>query len=181
MLARMKQTELLRKMLAANDELEALFASMTDEQINLPGVYDDLSAKDVLAHIAAWQQLEINWLRDSLSGRGTVRYMPGFEVHRDMPEGEYEAVMDRLNAYVFAQNRDRAYPDVLEDYRRTYRELVATVEEMSEGDLNDPERFEWWRGEPVWTSIAGNNYEHIDEHLELIRRRLGKQEEHHGG
>jgi hypothetical protein len=171
----MNKTELLGKMRAANDAIEQLFASLTDEQISRPGVYDDLSAKDVLAHIAAWQQLEVNWLRDSLSRRGTVRFAPGFEITPDMPESQSAAVTDRLNEYVKVQNSDRPFRDVLEDYRRTHGELVATVAEMSEDDLNSTERFEWWRGEPIWTSVAGNSYEHVDEHVELIRRWLETQ------
>jgi hypothetical protein len=165
----MKTLELLDLMKAADSQLERLFSEIPASLVERPGVYGDLSPKDVLAHIAAWQQLETNWLRDSLWGRGAVRFAPGFEVSLDMPEDEVEVVRNRLNEYVFEQNKDRPYAGVLGDYRRTYRELAATIEQMSDEQLNDPERFDWWRGEPVWTSIAGNSYAHIEEHIELLR------------
>jgi hypothetical protein len=165
----MKTLELLELMKAADTQLERLFADIPDSFVDRPGVYGQLSPKDVLAHIAAWQQMETNWLRDSLWGRGTVRYAPGFEVGLDTPESEVEDIQTRLNEYVFEQNKDRPYLDVLGDYRRTFRELASTIEQMSDEELNDPERFDWWRGEPVWTSIAGNSYAHIEEHIELLR------------
>jgi hypothetical protein len=177
MLAGMKKSELLAKMMDADSNLVALFESMTDGQISTSGIYGGLSPKDVLAHIAAWQQLENNWLRDSISGRGTVRYMPGFEVNSGMSDQEYGAVMDSLNAYVFEENKDRPYFEVIEDYRRTYRELVATVQNMPEEDLNEPGRFKWWGDEPVWTSVASNSYEHVEEHVGLIQRWLERQGE----
>ncbi|HET9493286.1 MAG TPA: ClbS/DfsB family four-helix bundle protein [Chloroflexia bacterium] len=164
----MKKHELLDLMKAADDKLERLFSQIPASFIERPGVYGELSPKDVLAHIAAWQQLETNWLRDSLWGRGAVRFAPGFEVSLDTPEDEVEGVQNRLNEYVFEQNKDRPFAEVLGDYRRTYRELTSTIEQMSDEDLNDPKRFEWWRGEPVWSSIAGNSYAHVEEHLVVL-------------
>jgi hypothetical protein len=161
----MTKDELFRRLDTANHDLEVLFGTLSDEQINRPVEHGDFSAKDLLAHIAAWPQVEANWLRDSLRGRGTVRYAPGFEISLDSPEDEVEEVRNRFNAYVLAQNQDRTIAEIRQGYRRTYRELIEIIEEMSEADLNDPERFDWWRGEPVWSSIAGNRYAHIEEHM----------------
>jgi hypothetical protein len=65
------------------------------------------------------------------------------------------------------------------DYRRGYYSLVSAVEGMSDGDINDTVRFFWLEGGPTWTSIAGNSYEHVEEHVELIQRWL-EQGDHHG-
>jgi hypothetical protein len=171
----MKKLELLSRLKSADADLERVFAGVPAALVDRPGVYDDPSPKDVLAHIAAWQQLETNWLRDSLWGRGAVRYSPGYEVSLDAPDDVVAEVTNRLNDYVFQQNRDRPFDEILDDYRRTYRELASTIERMSEDDLNDPERFDWWRGEPVWTSIEGNSYAHIDEHMTQIQGWLSRQ------
>ena len=161
----MTKDELFRRLHKANNDLEVMFGTLSEEQINRPVGHDNFSAKDLLAHIAAWQQVEANWLRDSLRSRGTVRYAPGFEISLDTPEDEVEEVRNRFNAYVLAQSQDRSFAEIRQDYRRTYRELIGIIEEMSEADLNDPERFDWWRGEPVWSSIEGNSYAHVEEHM----------------
>jgi hypothetical protein len=165
----MTKDELFRRLETANKELEELFGALSDEQINRPVGHGNFSPKDLLAHIAAWQQAEANWLRDSLRGRGTVRYAPGFEISLDTPDAEAEEVRDRFNAYIFAQNKDRPFAEIRQDYRRTYLELMEIIEKMSEVDLNDSERFDWWRGEPVWLSIEGNSYAHVREHISQLQ------------
>ena len=171
----MNKLELLARLQAANEELERTFAGISATLVGRPGVYDGLSPKDVLAHIAAWQQMETNWLRDSMWGGSAVRFAPGYEVSLDAPEDVVIEVTNRLNDYVFQQNRDRHFDDILDDYRRTYRALTSAIERMSEDELNDTERFDWWRGEPVWTSIEGNSYGHIEEHMKQLKGWLSRQ------
>jgi len=100
----------------ANERLQQMFADTQSYNLDRPGVYGDLSAKDVLAPITAWQQLELNRHRDPLSRRGTVRFATGFEIAADMPEVEVEAVRGRLNEYVHEQNRVRPFCGVLDAY-----------------------------------------------------------------
>ena len=168
-LACMNKTELLSKMDEANGELEELFASMTGEQISRQGVYDDLSPKDVLAHIAAWQSMAVGWLRETSSGGRPTRYARGFEVGPDTPEDEATALMDKLNAHVKAQNESRSFADVISDYRNGYRELVSAVDGMNDEQIADTTRFYWLEGKPVWHSLAANSYEHVFEHIESIK------------
>jgi hypothetical protein len=160
----MDKARLLALMQSEFEALEAVLTTLDEARRTQPGVYGELSVKDVLAHIAAWQGLEVGWLRASLRGAPVVRYARDFEVR----ETNGEAVTDQLNAHIVAENRDKSWDEVLDDLQATHTGLMEIVATMSNEDLNDPHRFPWWDGESIWTSIAGNSYEHVREHRALI-------------
>ncbi len=161
---RMDRAGLLTLMQQEQTALENLLTTLDAAQMTQPGVYGELSVKDVLAHIAAWQAMEVTWLRTSLRGEPVVRYGPGYELGGP----DDEAVTDRFNARIFAENRGKPLAAVLSDLRTAYGDLQAVVQALPEDDLHDPHHFDWWEGEPIWTSIAGNSYEHVREHRALI-------------
>lgn len=164
----MDKARLIKLIQQENTAMGTLLRTLDSYKMEEPGVYDELSFKDVLAHITAWERLEIGWLRASLKGEKVIRYTPEYVLDGDNDE----QTMHDLNASIFEQNRGRSLGDVLTDFRQTHADLVETVRGMSEKDLNDPHRFDWSDGEPIWTSIAGNSYEHIREHRELVNKWL---------
>lgn len=166
----MPKPQLLSQMREAYAEIELLLASLSPAQMTGPSVYDQLTVKDVLAHLASWLRLEADWLETSLRGEPVQRFAPGYE-----EDGvNSEANMHRLNEHLYEEHKDRPLEAVLGDFHAAYRRLVAIVESMPEADLNDPQRFAWWSHGPIWRSIAANSYEHFQEHAELIRTGLGK-------
>ncbi len=166
----MRKAELLDNTSRERDAMEALLTSLDETTLETPGVYDELSVKDVIARLAAWASMQAGWLETALRGEEVKRFAPGFLIE----PGRGEEVMDRLNSHMFAESRQRGATEVLAGFREAHDRLVAVVSAMSEDDLIDPDRFDWWRGEPVWTSIAGNSYEHYAEHRALIEDWLGR-------
>lgn len=162
----MDQARLLERMQQEYTALEAVLTALDAAQMDRPGVYGDLSVKDVLAHLAAWQGMEIGWLQTSLRGESVVRYAPGYELLETEDNGD--EVTERINAHIFAENQSKPLAAVLDDLQSTRTGLLTLVQTLSDADLNDPHRFDWWDGEPIWTSIAGNSYEHVREHRALI-------------
>ena len=163
----MEKAALLDKIEKEHKALEALLYRLNGTEMTGPHVYGELTVKDVIAHIAAWEKMEVGWIEVSLRGEKVVRYATGFEAG-----DEWGEVGERLNEHIFKENRDKPLADVLADYRHAHERILRVVERLSEEDLNDPHRFDWWNGEPIWTSIAGNTYEHVREHRELIEEWL---------
>jgi hypothetical protein len=77
----MDQAELLKLIAESHDQMERLLASMDERQLTQPGVYDNLSVKDILAHLSAWERLADDWIGTGLCGERPVVYTPGFEVN----------------------------------------------------------------------------------------------------
>jgi hypothetical protein len=79
---------------------------------------------------------------------------------------------EQVNAWIFEKNHTRALSDVLADSERVSHELIELVEQTSEEDLFDTQRYEWLGGNAVADSIPGNTFDHYREHAANISRWL---------
>lgn len=152
------KSQLLEKIRTRHAAFEQLLAPLSESQMTTPGVNGLWSIKDSIAHLNAWQGVALNRLRAAASGKE--------------PTVPQYFTIDDLNERFYQENKARSLPDVMADYRRTHQEIVEAVEALSEDDLNNPHRYSWWEGEPLWPNIAGNTYEHIDEHVGSIQQWL---------
>jgi hypothetical protein len=63
----------------------------------------------------------------------------------------------------------------LADFHRSYARAYSVVEALTEEDLIDPQRFAWRKGDPLWHMVAGNTWEHYQEHRESIENWLTEE------
>lgn len=157
--------ELLKFIRERHADMEELLSSLSPEQMRAPELDAGWSVKDSLAHLAAWGKLMLAWVPKYQRGEEVKRWAPGFEIDGDNSEEQ----MNRYNAYLFEQNRERELTDVLDDFRETFMNIVARIESLSEAEIFDDDYFPIRRGRPLITLIAGDSYEHYDEHLGWIR------------
>ena len=117
------------------------------------------TAKDQLAHIAAWHRVAL--------GRVT-----GFapEDIRDVVRGEYTGdTIDQVNQRFLDRDRDRTLEDVRSEFAASYDELLASVRSLGPEELARP----WLPENPARGTfaqmIAANTYEHYEEHILLLQ------------
>jgi hypothetical protein len=173
----MDKTAMLSEIRARHAELTALVASMDEQQLTRRDVYDGLSVKDVLAHIVAWERMMVRWLVDSRRGETPDRFAPGFVINQDDSYEVIDDVINRLNAKVYEENKDRSLADVMADFQAAHTEVLDALEDASEDELFDPNRFAWRQGSPFINAVESNTYGHYQEHIDLVRAWLnsGKQ------
>lgn len=159
--------ELLEEMTRANEEMETYLATLTEEEMADPGPGGDWSVKDTLAHITAWMKLAAGWLEKSLNGESVTRYLPGYELTGD--EAADEAIMNRLNDHIFETHKAMPAAAILAEYRQACEALTAVVATMTEENLMEPGRLDWYPDQPVWLNIAGNSFWHIRDHLAALQ------------
>jgi hypothetical protein len=167
----MEKDRLLPQMREGYDGLMALVNSLDESQLTGPIVYGELTGKDVLAHIAAWANMAAGWIEGSLRGEKPVRFAPGYEL---VPgETDYDPVINALNQHIYEQHKDLSLDQVRDQLARADSRLRTVTERLSDDDLNDPTRFEWRRGGPVWPTIAANSYWHYAEHAQGLSEMFG--------
>jgi uncharacterized damage-inducible protein DinB len=118
--------EVLENIRKARAELEASFAGLSEKQMTGPVTEGGWSIKDHLAHIAEYQ-------RRALAVIAGLHQADGFGIDRETFE-QFEDV-HAVNEFLFQRNRDQELSDVLEDFRETHRIVEATVEQMSDADM----------------------------------------------
>lgn len=162
--------ELLKRVHERHAEMEGLLASLSAEQMTVPELDAGWSVKDSLAHLAAWENLAVDWIGQYRRGETPKYWAEGFLVG----DGNTEEQMNRFNAHLFEQNKHRALDEVLEHFRSTFLRVVETIESLSESKIFDPNHFPARKSRPLITLVAGDSYEHYDEHIGWIRVWLAK-------
>jgi hypothetical protein len=141
--------------------LEEILIPLDKTQMTIEGVIPGWSIKDLLAHIASWHHRLLAWLHAAI--RNEEPTISG-------PNSVEE--MDALNAQFYQENKSRTLADVLADFRATHQQIMDIIQAMPEEDLINPDRFTWAEGEPLWQVIAGDTYDHYQEHLHQIQEWL---------
>jgi len=153
MVLKSKVIELLRR---ADGEERALFARLSENEHSMRGEPDRWSPKDVIAHLAAWKEREVENLVAADRGEKHVGY------------DDFEAI----NARDFEEYRDKSWSKILEKVTAVNERLVEQVEVRSESDLKAI-----WHGERrYWQSIVGTGYTHPVMHLGQVYAELGDTE-----
>src|SRR5579863_2571499 len=157
------KAELLAMIQAEYDRFEALLASLSEEQMTIPGVNGVWSVKDNIAHLSAWQGYQAARSEGVLNGVEPPDPTSGLEDE------------DAQNDYYYQQFKDRPLAEVLADFRASYQRVLAATQALSWEALNAP--FPWdSNGVPVGGYTIGNTYGHYEVHREMIQRWLESQQ-----
>jgi hypothetical protein len=152
--------EILDLIHAEREALEVLLARLGEEQLMQQGVVGEWSVKDMLAHIAAWEERMQRWVAESLRGEESERPAPGMTWDD----------LDRLNEQIYLENRERPLGEVREMFQASYRTSLIMIELLLPKDLFDADRFGWRAGDPLWHMVAANTWWHYKEHREDIEK-----------
>ncbi len=124
------KAQLIAKVRASRAALEKVVAKADPEAMTRPGVCGEWSGKDVLAHVAHWQELHLGWW--AALQRGETPEVPahGYSWER----GD----VDRLNQQIYLEHCDQSLDEVLGYLRETFERFVSVIEETPEEDLFRP-------------------------------------------
>ncbi len=161
------KSELLEKVKAKRLELEEVIKSIPSSRLAEPGVENNWSVKDILAHISRWEQMMCEWIRD---------LQAGITPNRPPPGTPWED-LDQINAGIFEENRHKSLSSVQAEFDSSYTDTLRFVESIPEEDLFEPGRFEWTNGNPVWYLVGANTFWHYDDHISSLRNWANKLNE----
>lgn len=146
----MNQSSLIDAVRTERARLDALLAGASEAQMTHPGVQDEWSVKDMVAHLTFWEQGMVDNLKRALRSE-----------EFQFPSGE----LDDINAQVFAENQHRSLDDILADSRQVSQELLEQLQAFSDEDLLEPVRLDGDESMPLWQYIAMESSEHYQEHM----------------
>lgn len=162
----MDKTTLLNMIQTEYAQFESLIAPLNETQLCTAPFAEEWSIKDIMAHIAVWEQLCTRWLEEFVRG---VTPQPS------------ERLDMESNERIYQENRDRSLAEVRALFHHAHQQFLHQVELLaqtfSEEDLNASHRFAWtesWPGSSLIAVIADNSYEHYHDHAQQIRHWLAK-------
>ena len=145
----------------ASSRMERLLSQLSVEQMNVPGAVGVWSVKDVVAHLANWQRYAAALIAAAMRG--------------ETPDLVGDDETERSNASVVAQYYQRPLAAVIAEWQAAREDLLDQLEQLSDADLNDPNRFAWSDGHSLLEHIAGSSYAHEIEHIEQLREWIRSQ------
>ena len=155
-------TELLTRIETEWDQLLAVVDQLSPATLTVPAT-DGWSPKDQLAHLAHWEQ----WLlRHHMAGE------PAHDVMQVDAQLLEEFDVDRVNEIVLARSQERSLAAVLEELHRGHAQVVNTLTALPFADLLRPRYADDPEARPLLGWVAGDTYEHYQEHREILARLL---------
>jgi len=125
------------------------------------GVESDWSVKDVIAHVAAYE----DWTAEQMeaSHRGVV--VSEQDLQAMGAEGWYD--VDNRNRRLHEQMQDKPLDEVLVLSEQAFNRLLEAVESLSDEELQTPQ---WWSvGKPLVTAIPAQSFEHYAQHIDALK------------
>jgi uncharacterized protein (TIGR03083 family) len=147
-----QQSDQVRRLLERLDgawtALVESYAGLPDARLVEPGVVDDWSVKDVLAHVTAWEEEALKHLPLVIGGGTPPRYAA-------------QGGIDAFNARAVEASRGRSLAEVLRRRDLTHARLVDYVRSQPEGTFGSRTR--------ARRRLRLDTYGHYPEHTEAIR------------
>ena len=142
---------------------EKLLTPLNDDQLTARLLPSQWSIIDTMAHLMVWQQRSVARLEAALQNR-----QPQFPGWPETLDPELDDDLDRVNAWIFETNRDRAWQSVYKDWRAGYLRFLELGETVPENDLLDTGKYAWMEGYSL-SQVLEASYEHHEEHLAALQ------------
>jgi hypothetical protein len=145
----MDRQQLLKQLDKAWTAIKESYAGLSDAQLTEPGVVDDWSVKDILAHVTTWEEEALKYLPLIIQGSRPPRYSVKY------------GGIDAFNAQMTEQKRALSLSDVLRQLDDTHHRLIAYVQSAPEEQFT--------RETPFRHRLRLDTYSHYPLHTRMIR------------
>lgn len=142
--------QLLKDIEKERTALEEFLSTLTLDDLIRPNALGCWSVKDVMAHLVEWEQMFLGWYKVGLKGKIAEKPAPGFKWNQ----------LAQLNQQIYEKYCDQPLGDVQKKFRASYRQMMKTIESLSEEDLFQSGRFAWTEKHPMVAFIVPNTSSH---------------------
>jgi hypothetical protein len=167
------KTELLERMRAGREEWDALIARIPESVRTEPALAGGWSVKDLIAHVAAYENWTAAQIRAANEGRApTNRELYGVD---EMPDDPEAWDLDRQNAAIYARYKEMPLTEVMTFSRQAFADLVAAVGGIAEEDITRTGAQTWTGDRTLLEIIPGQCYAHYAQHADEVRSISGDE------
>jgi hypothetical protein len=154
-------------MRAGREEWDALIAQIPDRARTKPALAGGWSVKDLIAHVAAYENWTAAQIRAANEDRApTDRELYGVE---EMPPESKGWDLDRQNAAIHARYKNMPLAEVMTFSNQAFADLVAAVEAVFDEDIARTGAQTWTGDTTLLEIIPGQCYAHYEQHAGELR------------
>lgn len=159
----LSKPQLLESLKSRRAEWDALLASVDEERMDIPGAAGPWSVKDIVSHITAYERWLVEWL--------TAASQYSFPALSPLDDADVE----RRNARMYEMTRFMSSPDVMNDARQAFAELLEIIKALPDEYFDNPQSTEWFM-KPYWSriktvpdAVINLSADHYAEHIPSIQ------------
>lgn len=152
----MTKDEVLKALDDSRHEFLTVIDGLTEAQLQEPGVNGDWSIKDIMYHVSLWEAELVTLLWQASNG--------GIPTSVHFTQSD----INQTNLQWFLQGKFRQLEAVRLDFEGVRKQTKRRIRDFSDKDLNNPQRFIWQHGDPLWEWIGSNSFQHKREHTAQI-------------
>ena len=145
----LNKAELLEHIQTEHEKLEQTLATVGKKEMTQPGVVEEWSVKDVLAHLMDWEQRLLEWYQAGLRGETPELPAPGMTW----------ANLAELNEQIYQKYCRRSLAAIMEGYQQSYQQILKAVQAIPESDLAAG-RFAWTKKRTLADYVAACTCDH---------------------
>jgi len=153
----MNKREIIAALENSHERLVMAIEGLSLDEMLIPGVVGNWTIKDILAHITRWEAELVTLLWQARQGSQPTTIL------------NQKISTDEVNARWHDEDQARPLERILKDFHTVREQTMRRLDHFSEDELNDPQRYPWLGGRPLWVWVAEDSFEHDLEHLEQIR------------
>ena len=142
------------------NQLNELISKLSSQQRDHEFIFDNRTAKDIVAHLYAWQLLELTWYKDGMSGKKPQIPAPGY-TFKDAPA---------LNEKLYQDYKDISWEELKNKFVKSHRELLQIITNHTDEDLTTKKKYTWTGSTDMATYFASALSSHYVWAIDLIRK-----------
>ena len=139
------KSHILQRLNAERRRLEQNLSQLSPEDMLQPGVVEDWSVKDVLAHLYDWEARLSVWLEAARKGQQSGCPDPDFTWRQ----------IDQLNERIYLAHRDQPLDSVLKAFHETHQQFMQLVEAMPEDEMLTPSYYAFTEKNSIFDWLHG--------------------------
>jgi hypothetical protein len=170
------RTDLLARLDFEEVEWKTMLTEFGTDRMEIPGVTDDWTFKDVAAHLNGWRQPYVD------SFLAVLQHHPAPELNWPVDVGpgldEPDDKVQVINDWFYEQNHDRPLDEILAESQQQWDDLHTAVKELPDAALYDRDVFSRLGGDSLAEAITnGGLFSHFHEEHEPTLRAWLTQEQ----
>ena len=156
---KMTRDEILKTIKEQHAQLLGALAGIPEDAMTKRPLVEWWTIKDLLGHIAMWERVGIKFIAEYKQD--------GLPKTLGLND---DATINAHNKREATIRRDWSLARVRAEFDAAHRDLIATIESLSDADLSKQLPAPWGKGDNLEKLIAINSYKHNPEHIEQIKK-----------
>jgi hypothetical protein len=156
------KAQIIAKLRQEFNRWEELLNRIDEGQITSAHLAADLSIKDIIAHLTAWQQISV--ARMEAARQHIQPEYPEWHSELDPEPGDE---LDQTNAWIFERYQDQTWGEIHREWAERFRFFLEISEAFPEDNLFEPGRYPWIKDYPLSAVLQGT-LAHHEEHRESL-------------